>query len=388
MYKVPDEVEDPNPRPTNMKKHIIRIGFKDKPKSFQSVPRDKLHISHINKIFNCNCELLLDDFSEAYYPEQWVWELKAKPFKYTIVEYLKTELPIDPEEDPNFMGKSQLFVENVPDYVDKVSLTAWLTAGMRSNVTRIKKLRERVADAKKKLKQVEQQLKDVPFMAVDAVTEKESQQQRKQMAEFLVQEIEIWEGKLKERKDKLAEVEKEFGSMDFTLEKYEKSEASNEWTWKLVLPKEKRKLATKIVRMDDWPNYNLALRDKGGVGGDPPPLPPSVVYGRLAEHDPEYEARGLLANMRRTRIIRHMHGRGGLVQEDLVRVTPNYFYRGDWVHGKKHGRGKCTRYNFVYEGGYENDRRYTPDDAPEKANFTFSNGDIYNGKCLPLHLQT
>ena len=83
-----------------------------------------------------------------------------------------------------------------------------------------------------------------------------------------------------------------------------------------------------------------------------------------------------------------MHGRGGLVQEDLVRVTPNYFYRGDWVHGKKHGRGKCTRYNFVYEGGYENDRRYTPDDAPEKANFTFSNGDVYNGKCLPLPIQT
>ena len=42
----------------------------------------------------------------------------------------------------------------VPDYVDKVSLTAWLTAGMRSNVTRIKKLRERVQDAKKKLTQV------------------------------------------------------------------------------------------------------------------------------------------------------------------------------------------------------------------------------------------
>lgn len=169
MYKVPDVPVDPNPRPTSMKKHIIRIGFKDKPKSFQSVPRDKLHISHINKIFNCNCELLLDDFSEAYYPEQWVWELKAKPFKYTIVEYLKTELPIDPEEDPNFMGKSQLFVENVPDYVDKVSLTAWLTAGMRSNVTRIKKLRERVQDAKKKLTQVEKQLKDVPFMAVVSI---------------------------------------------------------------------------------------------------------------------------------------------------------------------------------------------------------------------------
>lgn len=108
------------------------------------------------------------------------------------------------------------------------------------------------------------------------MTEKEAQQQRKQMAEFLVQEIEIWEGKLKERTDKLQEVEKEFGSMDFTLEEYEKSQSSNEITWILTLPKEKRKLATKIVRMDDWPNYQLALRDKGGPGGDPSPLPPSV----------------------------------------------------------------------------------------------------------------
>ena len=83
--------------------------------------------------------------------------------------------------------------------------------------------------------------------------------------------------------------------------------------------------------------------------------------------------------MRRVRVVRHMHGRGGLVQEDLVRVTPNFFYRGDWVHGKKQGRGKCTRYNFVYEGGYHNDRRYTADDDSQKANFTLSNGDIYNG---------
>ena len=124
---------------------------------------------------------------------------------------------------------------------------------MRSNVTRIKKMRERVADAKKKLKQVEAQLKDVPFMAVDAVTEKDAQQQRKQMAEFLVSEIEIWEKKLKERQAKLAEVEEEFGSMDFTLEKYEE-QIVEQWTWILKLPKEKRKL-DKIVRMDDWPNH-------------------------------------------------------------------------------------------------------------------------------------
>ena len=171
----------------------------------------------------------------------------------------------------------------------------------------------------------------------------------KQMAEFLVSEIEIWEKKLKERRPSLPRLRRSSAAWTL-LEKYEKSKSSNEWTWILKLPKEKRKLATKIVRMDDWPNYILALRDKGGPGGDPSPLPPSVVYGRLAEHDPEYEARGLIANMRRARIVRHMHGRGGLVQEDLVRVTPNYFYRGDWIHGKKHGRGKCTRFNLVYEG--------------------------------------
>ena len=177
MYKVPDVPEDPNPRPTNMKKHIIRIGFKGKPKSFQSVPRDKLHISHINKIFNCNCELLLDDFSEAYYPEQWVWELKAKPFKYFIVEYLKTELPIDPEEDPNYMGKSQLFGkcaalrrQSEPDGVADGGDALERNAHKKDAGTRRRR--------QKKLKQVEAQLKDVPFMAVDAVTEKDAQQQQ------------------------------------------------------------------------------------------------------------------------------------------------------------------------------------------------------------------
>ena len=100
--------------------------------------------------------------------------------------------------------------------------------------------------------------------------------------------------------------------------------------------------------------------------------------------------RGLLANMRRVRVVRHMHGRGGLVQEDLVRVTPNFFYRGDWVHGKKQGRGKCTRYNFVYEGGYHNDRRYTADDDSQKANFTLKKSRVQflSLKKNPAHVNT
>ena len=367
---------DDNPPPTNMKKHMIRIGFKDKPSSFMRVPRNKLHPVHINRLFNCNVELLLDTFSEAYYPEQWVWELKAKPFEYYIVNFLKTEIPIDPEDDPNYMGGSCLFVENVPIDVDRASLKAWLCAGMRSNVTRIKKLRERVADATSKLSNVQRQLKDVPFMQTDAGTQKEAASQRKTMAEFLTTELDMREAKVRERKQKLREVEREFDAMEFTLEKYEKSKSSAEWTWKLVLPKEKRKLATKIVRMDDWPNYNLALADAGGPGGNPPPLPPSVVFGRMEEHDEEYEIRGLIANMRRARVVRHREGTGGLVFEGHVRVTPNYFYRGGWKYGVKHGHGKCTRYSWVYEGDHDEGRRYG------HGHFTLSNGDLYDGECV------
>ena len=107
-YVPPGPPPDDNPPPTNMKKHMIRIGFKDQAKSFMRVPRNKLHPTHINRLFNCNVELLLDQFSEAYYPEQWVWELKAKPFEYYIVNYLKTEVPVDPEDDPNYMGGAAL----------------------------------------------------------------------------------------------------------------------------------------------------------------------------------------------------------------------------------------------------------------------------------------
>ena len=376
-YVPPGPPPDDNPPPTNMKKHMIRIGFKDQAKSFMRVPRNKLHPTHINRLFNCNVELLLDQFSEAYYPEQWVWELKAKPFEYYIVNYLKTEVPVDPEDDPNYMGGAALYLENVPANIDRESLKAWLCKGMQANVTRIKKMREKVADAQSKLRNVQRQLKDVPFMQTDAATQKEAASERKTMAEFLTTELDMWDAKLKERKQKLSDVEQEFNEMEFTLEKYEKSKSANEWTWQLVLPPEKRKLAVKIVRMDDWPNYNLALGDAGGPGGIPEPLPPQVTYGRLEEFDPEYEARGLVANMRRVRVVRHRHGVGGLVQEDLVRVTPNFFYRGGWKHGVKHGEGKCTRHCWIYEGNHDEGRRYGP-----TGHFNFANGDVYEGNCL------
>ena len=83
----------------------------------------------------------------------------------------------------------------------------------------------------------------------------------------------------------------------------------------------------------------------------------------------------MIANMRRTRIVRHMHGRGGLVQEDLVRVTPNYFYRGDWIH-RKPAEGSVPG-STLYTGA-ENDRRFTGDDDSAPAN-TLSNGDVYTG---------
>ena len=41
----------------------------------------------------------------------------------------------------------------------------------------------------------------------------------------------------------------------------------------------------------------------------------------------------------------------------LTKNAGNYVYIGEWVNGKRKGRGKVTDGNYVYMGFFENDRR-------------------------------
>ena len=127
----------------------------------------------------------------------------------------------DADDDPNYMGDSQMFIEHVPKEVDAVSLEAWLKTGIHSLVTKIVKLREHVHKGENAIRGIEIKVSEVPFLDLNAPTEKEAAAQRKQIADLLNKEIDIWEGKLKKRRKMLQLAEYDANKMEMKLEIFE-----------------------------------------------------------------------------------------------------------------------------------------------------------------------
>jgi len=65
------------------------------------------------------------------------------------------------------------------------------------------------------------------------------------------------------------------------------------------------------------------------------------------------------------------------VSNGKVKITlpSGAVYEGDFIKGKRHGKGKTTGYNNgdVYEGDYIEDKMHG------KGKYTFSSGDVYEG---------
>jgi hypothetical protein len=341
--------------PRNMKKHLIVIGFKDDEKSNRTIPRNRLLQHLLNKVFKCEIEFLLDQFGEVLYPEQWLRECQAKPYYYTISKKQPAPPVEDAEEDPDYMGDSMLFVEHVPKEVDAVSLETWLKTGIQSETTKIVKLREHVHKAEVAIRGIEAKISEVPFLDVSAPTEKEAAEQRKQIADLLNKEIDIWEAKLKKRRKMLRLAEHDNDKMELKLEVFEIDKKDNTHCWLCTLPRAKGRLAGKMTRKPDWREYKLALMQKGFMGEED--SPPLVLYGRRAEFPVEYEDDNRVVNMQLVRVTRRRHGTGGMVHEDdnEYRITPNWIYRGDFRKGRRHGTGTSSNYCSIYTGQWEDD---------------------------------
>ena len=346
---------EPDVPPRDMKKHLIIIGFKDDEKSNRTVPRNRLLLHILNKIFKCEIEFLTDQFGEVLYPEQWLRECQGKPYSYTITKKQPAPPIEDADEDPNYMGDSQLFIEHVPKEVDPVSLEAWLKTGIHSLVTKIVKLREHVHKGENAIRGIEVKVSEVPFLDVDAPTEKEVAAKRKQIADLLNKEIDIWEGKLKKRRKMLQLAEYDANKMEMKLEIFEVDKTDNTNCWLCTLPRNKARLVGKMTRKDDWKEYKLAVMQKGFMGEED--SPPLVLYGRRAEFPVEYEDDQRVVNMQLVRVTRRRHGTGGLVFEhnDEYRITPNWIYRGDFKKGRRHGLGTSSNYCSIYTGMWEED---------------------------------
>jgi len=218
---------------------------------------------------------------------------------------------------------------------------------------------------------------EVPFLDVDADNEKDAAAARKEIADLLDKEIRIWEAKIIERRKVLSRLERSTidMKMKLTIYQHEKKSDSNTWMCEFGTGT-KAKLASKLCRKTDWSDYKLAVLKKGFMGeADSPPL---ILYGRRSEFPLEYEDDQRVVNMRLVRICRRRHGQGGYVQEDLneMRITPNWFYRGEFQFGKRHGLGVNHTYCATYTGHFDGDIER---DLTGNATFDYADGSKWTG---------
>ena len=200
-------LDEPDIPPRNMKKHSIVIGFKDDEKSNRTVPRNRLLMSILKKMFKVEIDFLLDQFGEVLYPEQWMTECQGRPYYYTIVEKQKALPTVDANMDPDYIGDASVFIENVPTNVDAISLEAWLKAGIQSETSQIQKMRDHLAKGMATVRGIEAKLQEVPFLDVDENNEKDAANARKEIAQLLEKEILIWQKKILKRRKTLEEYE-------------------------------------------------------------------------------------------------------------------------------------------------------------------------------------
>jgi hypothetical protein len=155
------------------------------------------------------------------------------------------------------------------------------------------------------------------------------------------------------------------------------------------------------LEAEGWVRDIQDIRDSLGLRGraqtdSPPPQEPqkdasSDTPPRSPEPDrpaaddkgapPKPRAPEYMDEERRERRGKPEASRGGggpanLHGTDISFEYPNGdVYVGDWVRGKKHGRGKYTRKDgTIYLGDYENDHKHG------QGKCTWSNGNVYVGK--------
>jgi hypothetical protein len=346
---------EPDIPPRNMKKHNIIIGFKDDEKSNRTVPRNRLLMRHMEKLFKVKIDFLLDQFGEVLYPEQWISECQGRPYYYTVVQKQQPPPIEDANMDPDYIGDASVFVENVPVNVDAISMEAWLKTGIQSETSQIEKMRNHLAKGMATVRGIEAKLQEVPFLDVDADNEKDAAEARKEIAQLLEKEILLWEKKILKRRKILNEFEFQAKNMPIQLEVFEVNQLNNTNTWLCQFDNAKAKLASKLCRKPDWAEYKLALFQKGFMGEDD--SPPLVLFGRRTEFPIEYEEDQRIVNMRLVRVCRRRHGQGSYVHEldNEIRVTKNWYYRGDFRLGKRHGAGKCDYWHGKYTGEFVDD---------------------------------
>ncbi len=266
----------------------------------------------------------MDDVKQVFFPHEWKTKLLPLTDKvtYFIVTKREYEKPIDPYENFEFDGATEIFWTQVDNDVPSEALEKVLRKGILDCDQIYKDAVRTLALSRKKLAEVRKKIANVPYVKFDMKDKEAEQNERLALARYLrSEEVRLTaEIKVQNRTKFEMEMLKLQERIDFT--KVNVNEKLNVCDWRIRFGGESGKLrAESVCKKPDWDEYRV-FHDTAGknlivVKSEPP---------EDWDRNKEYNLRGSFLN-------RRMHGQGELRHNngfDIYSVT-HFIFRSKTV---------------------------------------------------------
>ena len=149
---------------SQQRRHLyVRVGLEDDATTQRSIPRHRLTVAHINKLYNCDVEFLQEERTGVVvWPKHWLDDLLPAPALYIIRERVWPTLEADALETHTYRGGTRVVIDNVPQGVTEGSLLAWLRSGLEDDDPDFSIVKQQILGAKAALALVQRAIEDLP----------------------------------------------------------------------------------------------------------------------------------------------------------------------------------------------------------------------------------
>lgn len=351
----------------------IRVGIKDKPDTYLSLPRSRLKKATIDDLFEVNAEFLRGTAGEIIHFEDWL--IECQPIgSYYIVEFEKKAPKQDPAIDPYYIGDAMLVAKDVPMMVNATDLIAWIRHGIGQEDVIVQKHESGVKRCELEIMGAERRLQAIPYMETEAKDFKKQAAERR----FMAQQVNEERGKL------LAELNMHMTALDklkkrkdavVRVLKLETDFKNKLCLWHVVVEGlEGETVMQRLAVKENWGDIVLAV----GIYDRRREVPPLTAVKelpaeqKLEETDdwPEEVLRigaSRYINMRNVQVVRLKHGQGAYL------YPSGDVFKGGWKYNEPHGSGELFMKTGAYTGQIENGR------ISGRGRIMFADGSSYVG---------
>ena len=333
------------------------MGLRDDPSSNISIPRHKLTAGRIEKIFGLELAYLQDEAGDLVYPDDVQWHCVGPPYFYFVHAKEPVDIFPDDAEDPDYVGDTRVVIWDIPVSLTDEDVRVWVETGMDYCDDRLQKAKVKVNQVEVNLQQNKKRLDNVPFMSCRSETDAGQAEERKVIARHLAEERKSLQLDLVAAESSLETERRRRSGRTLTLTRG----CADEKNKCVVFYADfNNKMEAKMcVMFERWRELKLTRSYKSRRKA-------AAQFEEIASDDAEFEV-----NMRLVRFQRIMHGKGTYMQ---ISGSWSKAYKGDFVHGVRHGKGSTYDISGHYVGKFMNGHKNG------NGVFAYANGDYFSGE--------